>query len=454
MSSFFHFRFHFISFPDYFWHAITTMTSYFRTYLCRSTHHDSPSFPLVAPDCRATENHRLVIEESGYRKQYRSIMTKQRKTEKHTFKKNCKHMVHGFMYADIEKHFEHIVIATKPVRLEVDLRDRHGNSTGEKSQVDISDTPLLGVSKRFSQGFGKVLRNHSEKMERTANDIRPGKNEGKMFVMGKRSYDGKFIEYASTDDDLYTKLEKSSETYFKKQGFEGRVVALRGTILEGGKKAGAGACAHSQRPPLPGGSATPYTTMIVTTVNYGNEDHVDGNDGAQGITIWHESKPPSKTQDPYKNCKNWYFLFPNLEVRIDGKWKKGVAVKLRHGTAISWDARVVRHCTAVPQDMLEPPPDGPVSIPSGTYFGVCQKVVNLLEKKALPDGRTLKGKAARKLGVTKRPVAKPAVIKKKRRGRNYTPAASKMKKKRVPLVLDSDTDSTPCSSGHSSTETN
>ena len=157
----------------------------FCTLACRSTHHDSPSFPLVAPDCRRyTEKGPLVIKESGYRKAYQRAMEKQRGSEKNTFKTNCKHMVHGFMYAEIEKHFKHIVIATKPVRLEVDLRDKHGNSTGEKSQVDISNTPLQRVSKRFTQGFGKVLRKHSRMMEEEANDVCPGKNEGKNVRYG------------------------------------------------------------------------------------------------------------------------------------------------------------------------------------------------------------------------------------------------------------------------------
>ena len=194
--------------------------------------------------------------------------------------------------------------------------------------------------------------------------------------------------------------------------------------------------------------------MIVTTVNYGNEDHVDGNDASQGVTIWHESRPPSQAQDPYKNCRNWYFLFPNMEVRIDGKWKKGVAVKLRHGTVVSWDATVIRHCTALPQDRLDQRADRKVSVPCGTYFGVDKKVVGYLNEKALPDGRTAEGKEARKL---MRPLAKPAGttqagIKKKRRVRNSAPAASKKKKKKPVSLLDSDTDTTPCSSGHSSSE--
>jgi hypothetical protein len=35
-------------------------------------------------------------------------------------------------------------------------------------------------------------------------------------------------------------------------------------------------------------------------------------------------------------------------VRDDGTHFNGIAIKLRHGTVISWDGRVVKHCTAVP----------------------------------------------------------------------------------------------------------
>jgi hypothetical protein len=35
-------------------------------------------------------------------------------------------------------------------------------------------------------------------------------------------------------------------------------------------------------------------------------------------------------------------------VNNDGMHYNGIAIKLRHGTAISLDGRVVRHCTAVP----------------------------------------------------------------------------------------------------------
>jgi hypothetical protein len=54
--------------------------------------------------------------------------------------------------------------------------------------------------------------------------------------------------------------------------------------------------------------------------------------------------------------KNWYFVVPNVEgKRPDGTKYRGLAVKLGHGIAISWDGRVVRHWTSVscPDGMKE-----------------------------------------------------------------------------------------------------
>ena len=46
--------------------------------------------------------------------------------------------------------------------------------------------------------------------------------------------------------------------------------------------------------------------------------------------------------------QNWYFVLLNLHGRrLDGSEYNGVAIQLYHGTAISWDGCVVRHCTSV-----------------------------------------------------------------------------------------------------------
>jgi len=60
---------------------------------------------------------------------------------------------------------------------------------------------------------------------------------------------------------------------------------------------------------------------------------------------------------------------------VDGKWKTGVAIPLQHGTIISWDANVYRHCTAAPSiEKLREGNDKTVAC--GTFFGIAKKVAN------------------------------------------------------------------------------
>jgi hypothetical protein len=43
----------------------------------------------------------------------------------------------------------------------------------------------------------------------------------------------------------------------------------------------------------------------------------------------------------------WYFVMPNMRVVSKGRVYNGVLIPLRHGQSISWDGRVIRHCTTV-----------------------------------------------------------------------------------------------------------
>jgi hypothetical protein len=80
---------------------------------------------------------------------------------------------------------------------------------------------------------------------------------------------------------------------------------------------------------------------IDTSDDLGNAAHYEVHDASQGFSVWTEDNPGTAT--------NWYFLMPNVHgVNNGGTHYNGIAINLRHGTAISWDGRVVRHCTAVP----------------------------------------------------------------------------------------------------------
>ena len=86
---------------------------------------------------------------------------------------------------------------------------------------------------------------------------------------------------------------------------------------------------------------------IDMSVNLGNSSHFDVNDASQAYSVWLE--------EMLGRGENWFFVLPNVHgVRPIwvGKVKKwipfhGVAVKLGHGVAISWDGRKIRHCTSV-----------------------------------------------------------------------------------------------------------
>ena len=74
--------------------------------------------------------------------------------------------------------------------------------------------------------------------------------------------------------------------------------------------------------------------------NLSNASHFDINDASQGFSVWTETLP--------NTARQWYFVLPGLYGRTpSGVNCRGVAIKLTHGVAISWDGRVIRHCTSV-----------------------------------------------------------------------------------------------------------
>ena len=154
----------------------------------------------------------------------------------------------------------------------------------------------------------------------------------------------------------------------------------------------------------PNGSKTPWMTMSVSTVNCGNEDHVDGGDHCEGIGMWHESDPPGKSKNPNRNNHRWFFCFPNIEVYSDGGWKKGVAIRLQHGTVVGWDGRCIRHCTSVPSLRVSEDTQEVVSNGYGTWFGIDQRVTNCLRRNMHPDLRTREGKKWKNESAKKRKV--------------------------------------------------
>ena len=66
--------------------------------------------------------------------------------------------------------------------------------------------------------------------------------------------------------------------------------------------------------------------------NLGNPAHYDLLDGFRGFAQWY-------ADDPQAKITSWWFVLP----------EHGVAIELQDGALISWDGRVVLHCSSVPQ---------------------------------------------------------------------------------------------------------
>ena len=80
------------------------------------------------------------------------------------------------------------------------------------------------------------------------------------------------------------------------------------------------------------------THSTVLSINLGNSSHFD-NDNSISTAVWAEKVPG--------RAKNWYFVLPNLTDSLDNKRSvDGVVIELFHGAVLSWDGRLICHCTS------------------------------------------------------------------------------------------------------------
>jgi len=86
-----------------------------------------------------------------------------------------------------------------------------------------------------------------------------------------------------------------------------------------------------------GGGGVSHSMNV--SMDLGNASHYDVNDASPGYSIWTESEPGT--------ASNWYFMLPNILLKRGNQTYYGVAIRLFHGVAISWDGRVIRHGTSI-----------------------------------------------------------------------------------------------------------
>ena len=81
------------------------------------------------------------------------------------------------------------------------------------------------------------------------------------------------------------------------------------------------------------------TCSLDQSIDLGNPSHYDPMDGSPAISMWTELEPGK--------ASNWFFILPNIVVMYNRKLYGGLVITLSHGTSISWDGRLVRHCTSI-----------------------------------------------------------------------------------------------------------
>lgn len=75
--------------------------------------------------------------------------------------------------------------------------------------------------------------------------------------------------------------------------------------------------------------------FVQVSKDLSNAAHLDPGDNGRSHAVWMRTK--YLANEP----TGWYFLFPDV----------GLAVELCHGACISWDGRMVRHCTSIPSSV-------------------------------------------------------------------------------------------------------
>ena len=367
-------------------------------YQGHTTHHLDPSFPVIAPDSWmkpsahnkksheiTSDDHTNITDEVRCRTRYINAMKKNMKTKGTVWKSNCKHYVPGACYSDVANRF-YVMPLKQPekingrwknyiYRIRVAVCDEN-KTERTTAYIECSHLPILFTNAKHNNGLGKQLHLNATKFNFKEDDCQQGQNLGSMTCSGTRVYAKKLFQYKNNKNNLKD-LEDAARYVFDNYGFVHWVGNLSTRFLDIGANINTIGAAGS-------GSKFPWMSLCVTSNNYGNECHQDLGDACQGITIWHEDNPPYPQKGKPIGCrvKNWYFLFPDMEIKISSEWRKDVAIPLQHGTVVSWDAHLLQHCTAIPtiNKKKDNRKGEPETAAYGTYFGIDKRSENKLVK--------------------------------------------------------------------------
>ena len=82
-----------------------------------------------------------------------------------------------------------------------------------------------------------------------------------------------------------------------------------------------------------------FVQRLISSKDFVCASHYDTNDATPSIVAWVETSPGSTS--------NWYLLFPNVRLYVDGVEYSGLGIPLGHGVTAAFDGRMVRHCSTL-----------------------------------------------------------------------------------------------------------
>ena len=283
-----------------------------------------PHAPLVPPDVFGLQEqtHLLSLQErrSKYNEKLRTSKTNRAGARKYVNGGLHKSLPEGVLILD---SFE---MGAIDLDIEI-LGDEPQEYQANRTRIAIRNASPEKKLLRAVQNVGKELGKLKKGNARAHND-----DVGKMFGLGDRvGNDGRRVPFALMNSgNIASAVQHSSiaAAAFASKAFPQVLATIR--QLE----KCAGLCPSREMGGRMGVSSTGDQSD-----GLGNASHFDINDASQGFSVWAEEKEGATL--------NWYFLLPNVTVIHEGKTYNGVAIRLAHGVAITWDGRLVRHCSSV-----------------------------------------------------------------------------------------------------------
>ena len=339
----------------------------FRCYQCPDE--DGPCLP---PDFINGKDSELSMKA-------RRILYRRRYQQTPSAKRGCRHYVRSMLYKRIDPKVTWIIDPADGSP-EVDLHitvliGPHGRMTGKAglhrvSVLKIRYLPQV-VGDEQSTTLLKDIHEHCIQVKNgKRGGARGGKGDnGHMYPIGNHADGLEMKRYAASSHESHIpKLRKAVTAAYKLASVT--VPAVVRVIQDIEDDAGvprlAGMDGEKGRVTRVDGKSVLHRFCLLghtmdLSVNLENASHFDVNDASQGFSVWTEDYPGGN--------KTWYFVLPNLRGKFPDSDREyqGVAIKLSHGVLISWDGRVVRHCTSVRDE-----PNGDVC---GTFFAAKTRVV-------------------------------------------------------------------------------